>query len=464
MRKRIIAVIFQTAALTAGLWGLPSVSQVPVPAISSPLGSMPGIGDLPARPAMPEVMVMNDGRKVTSVEHWKQRREEMKRLLQYYATGAMPPAPGNVKGRALKSKTVLDGRVIYQLVHLSFGPSGKLGFDIAIFRPAAGKGPFPTVIFPAGAAPGATPLPTMVRPPEQGQGLDALAIPLGDQTSRAAAAASARSSPAGPGPFGPPSIDPESAAEMHHALFERGYALVTYNYQDTGEDTIGRNTDGSWQFRNTRFFPAYRNYDWGLLGGWAWSISRVVDFIVKLPFVDRTKLIATGHSRLGKAVLVAGAFDDRIALVAPAGSGAGGTGAWRFNGGDTGKEGLDIMLRKYTNWFSPNLYQFRGQVEKLPFDQHWFVALAAPRAFLSLEGTEDQNCVPEAVKQAYAAAAPAFSLLKASSRLGVSYASHRHAFTADDWDALLDFADQQFLGRPVSRRFSRFPNNNSALP
>ena len=47
--------------------------------------------------------------------------------------------------------------------------------------------------------------------------------------------------------------------------------------------------------------------------------------------------------------------------------GGGGVGAYRF-AGPRNSETLDIMERKYPNWFSPHLHEFRGQREKLPFD------------------------------------------------------------------------------------------------
>jgi hypothetical protein len=105
------------------------------------------------------------------------------------------------------------------------------------------------------------------------------------------------------------------------------------------------------------------------------------------------------------------------------------------------------MVRKYPNWFSPNLHEFWGQPEKLPFDQHWFLAACAPRPFLALEGVSDTISLPEAVEQSIRAAAPAYDLLGANGKLGVNYANHAHAFTADDWSALLDFADKHLLGR-----------------
>lgn len=432
--------------------------QVPVPPIETTLWSMPGVEELPSVEGLPEVLRTSDGRQVTKPAEWKARREEMKRLLSYYAVGRVPPPPGNVTGTVLKSAMVAGGAVTYQLVHLAFGPDRTLGFDVALFVPAGRTGPFPTVIFPSfGLTPGATPLQTMPRLPEQGKGLDALTLPLGDPAPRIASAQQSVSAPQPPPVVMEPPADPEQAAKAHASLFERGFALATYHYQDAGEDTIRRNEDGSWAFRNTRFFPAYPGYDWGLLGAWAWSVSRVADYLETQPFADRGKLMAIGHSRIGKAVLVAGAFDERIAITAPAGSGAGGTGAYRFNGAAYLREGLDDMMRKYPNWFSPHLHQFAGRVLRLPFDQHWFMALIAPRGFLSLEGTEDQNCLPSALKAATDGAAPAYALLGVPGGIGVSYAAHRHALTPDDWAALLDFADVRLRGKKPPRRFDVFP-------
>ncbi len=48
---------------------------------------------------MPDVLVMNDGTRVTTARQWPARRQEMRRILSYYAVGQMPPPPGNVTGR-----------------------------------------------------------------------------------------------------------------------------------------------------------------------------------------------------------------------------------------------------------------------------------------------------------------------------------------------------------------------------
>jgi hypothetical protein len=183
--------------------------------------------------------------------------------------------------------------------------------------------------------------------------------------------------------------------------------------------------------------------------------SRVADYLEQDASIDKGKLIITGASRNGKAAMIAAAFDDRL-MGAPVVTGGGGMGAYRF-AGPRGSETLDIMQLKYPNWFSPNLRQFRGQREKLPFDQHWFLALVAPRPFIALEGDTDRISLPEAVRQSILGAKPAYALFGAADRLGVNYAHHGHAFTADDWAAMLDFFDMHLGGKRLERTFDRFP-------
>ena len=39
----------------------------------------------------------------------------------------------------------------------------------------------------------------------------------------------------------------------------------------------------------------------------------------------------------------------------------------------------------------------------------------------------------------------------------MNFARHGHAFTAEDWTAMLDFFDKHLRGKPVDRAFDRFP-------
>jgi hypothetical protein len=424
--------IVLVATISIGLWADAAQAQSSnsIPPNKAAMGTFPDVNDLPVRKEMPDVMTMNDGTKVTTVERWRQRREEMKQILEYYELGHAPPPPGNVTGQDIKSLTLLDGTVKYRLVHLKFGPGGKLGFDIAIFTPARG-GPFPTIINPSfSSTPG---------------------VAVTNNPAVTVTNAATTNSPARPGRGFSGPVTSERAAQGFTNQLNRGYAVVTYRYTQCGEDNSN--------YCNSSFYPAYPGYDWGVLLGWAWGLSRVVDYLETQPFVDTNKLIALGHSRLGKLTMVATAFDERISLGAPAGSSGAGTGAYRFCGpGRGGKEGIEDMTRKFPYYFVPRLKEFTGQMEKLPFDAHWYIALTAPRPWISVEGTDDQNCVPNAVKQSVLAAKPVYAFLGVSvDRVGVNYEPHRHGLTPDDWTAALDFADQQLRGIDHHRRLDQFP-------
>jgi hypothetical protein len=440
-----------TAAAQTNFSG-PDPKEIPVPEIKTGLGSMPGVNELPVRNDLPDPMVMNDGTRVTTPEQWAKRRTEMRRVLQYYAIGAMPPAPGNVKGTEITNETVLDGAVKYRLVRLTFGPGEKLSLHIGIFTPAQG-GPFPAIISQSGTPPGAKPLPRLSQGPNQGRGQDVLLmVGPGTNSTTATNAGSGPGRRGGAPGFG--GGNAQAVAERNRNVFPRGYALVVFNPNDCAEDTTLRNQDGSWAFRNTRFFPAYPGYDWGILAAWAWGASRVADYLETDPAIDHARLIITGASRWGKSAMVAAAFDDRL-MGAPVVTGGGGIGAYRY-AGPRNSETLDIMQKKYPNWFSPHLHQFWGNRDKLPFDEHWFLALAAPRPFIALEGDSDTISLPDAVKHSILAAQPVYAFLGAKGNLGIHYSHHGHAFTEEDWTALMDFFDKTSRGMKVDKTFDHF--------
>ena len=234
------------------------------------------------------------------------------------------------------------------------------------------------------------------------------------------------------------------------AALDRGYAVMTFYYQQAGLDKP--------DYRNTGFFPAYPKNDWAELSAWAWAMSRCVDYLENQTFTDKTKFIALGHSRLGKATLVAGAMDERFALVAPAGSGCCGTGAFRFNGKTRGgKEGLENVLKAFPQWISPRMAEFSGQAEKLPFDQNWLIALCAPRPFITADATGDPWCNGNALKQSWLGAKPVYEFLGATPNLGIHFRDGGHELAPADWKAILDFADQTLRGVKSGQIFDQFP-------
>ena len=459
----------------------PDPNETALPVIKTDMKPLPRVDQLPVRTEMPDVMTLNNGQKVKTAKQWEQRKAEMVKTLEWYAVGEAPPPPGNVKGTEVHSELVLDGKYKYRLVHLTFGPESKLSLDIGIWAPVDNNH-VPTLISPSGTPPGATALPRLAQGANQGRNEDVLLVtgpaapgagprgpgappngagnaPVAGMGGTGGAARPGGASRPRCGGFSGVPCTAQQTAEMNQAI-QHGWAFVTFNNGDCGEDTTLRNADGSWAYRTTRFFPAYPNYDWGLLRAWAWGVSRIVDYLETDASVDHGKFVVTGVSRTGKSALIAGAFDDRIAMVAPVASSGGGTPAYRFSGSVPdrgGKEGLTEMVRKYPNWYSDHLHQFWGQPDKLPFDEHWFIALCAPRPFISLEGDHDQNVNQNGVWHSMVAAKPAYEFLHAGDKMGISFADRPHGMVQGDWDALLAFGDKNLMGKPTTLTFDQYP-------
>ncbi len=384
--------------------------------------AFPAPGDLPATAGLPDLLRNDDGSPVITPAQWTARRERMKAVIEHYELGHAPPPPGNVRGEVVRQESVLAGKATYRLVNLTFGPGGSLRLQVALFLPGDGDGIYPTIVHPQFTR-----------------------TPGGYPTPGIAGSASAQAAPS-----------PEAAAANAAPVLERGYALLTYDYQQGGLDRPDNRASG--------YFPAFPDYDWGTETAWAWGLSRAIDYLETQPFADKTRLIAVGHSRLGKMVLLAGAFDDRINLCVPAGSGTGGTAAYRFTGeGRGGKEGLERIVKVFPQWYIPRLAEFAGQVEKLPFDAHSLIALHAPRSLLIEDGTDDSSVNLPAVEQSYRAAKPVYVLLGAADRLGIFVRPGGHHLQAEDWAIILDFADQELRGKTVARKFDQFPASGDAL-
>ncbi|MCS6831263.1 MAG: hypothetical protein RMM08_06470 [Armatimonadota bacterium] len=223
----------------------------------------------------------------------------------------------------------------------------------------------------------------------------------------------------------------------------RGYALAFFDRTQIAPDSPERKG----------IYEAYPDYEGGRLAAWAWGYHRVIDFLLTLPEVHFRRIVATGHSRGGKTALLAGVTDERIALTAPNNSGCGGAGCYRYQA--PGSETIADILRNIPYWFHPRFQQFVGRVERLPFDQHIVKALVAPRAQLSTEALADLWANPEGTQITYLAAREVYRFLRAENRIGIWFREGEHEHSPADWQALLDFADWQLLGKAPARAFDR---------
>ncbi|KAG8804090.1 4-O-methyl-glucuronoyl methylesterase [Serendipita sp. 399] len=125
---------------------------------------------------------------------------------------------------------------------------------------------------------------------------------------------------------------------------------------------------------------------------WAWGVQRIVDAIETTANIriNPRKIAVTGCSRNGKGAIVAGAFDERIALTIPQESGSGGSACWRLsdaqkNAGQNVQTSSQIVGENV--WFSPAFNSFSNSNTRLPVDHHLLAGMVAPRGLLIIENT-----------------------------------------------------------------------------
>jgi endo-1,4-beta-xylanase len=346
----------------------------------------------PVIAGLPDPFLMLSGKRVSSPAEWLARRDELKDIISFYEYGHLAPGPANVTAADISTTSIYNGTATEKVVRLAMGPAGAITFNLNLFIPAGSPGPFPVVL-------------------------------TGDLSS---------GSMFDKGGWG--------ASEF----VNRGYVIAEFDRNLLDPDQ--NNAVGACQ-------AAYPGYDWATLAVWAWGYSRVVDYFMKAGFIDTAKIAVTGHSRCGKACLLAGAFDERVALTAPNCSGCGGVSAFRFDIGVSTAENLKAITTSFPYWFHPRLSTFADKETQLPFDQHELIALVAPRAFLTTNALDDAWANPSGAQRTQAAAGEVFGWLGASQKTGIHFRPGPHDQNHEDWQALIDFADRVLLGKTVNHRF-----------
>jgi hypothetical protein len=111
-------------------------------------------------------------------------------------------------------------------------------------------------------------------------------------------------------------------------ILARGYAYVTACYEDVSPDPDGRKNQDANAYTGVFDLLGARDPEKDdnttSLMAWAWALMRGMDMIERRQGLDASRVLVTGSSRLGKAALLAGAYDERFAVVVPNQTGGGG--------------------------------------------------------------------------------------------------------------------------------------------
>jgi hypothetical protein len=411
------------------LLGAFAVSPVTAPA------DFPPPEKLPQRPEMPNPLVMLDGSRVTTRADWEtKRRPELKALFEYYMYGRFPARPEKVTGKVLfEDARAFAGKGTLREVEITFGPPEWPKIYLLVVTPN-----------------GKTPAPCFVGANFQGNHClvadERVRITPDWCYASTPGVKNNRATAEGRGKV-------TNVWDFEQAL-GRGYAVATFYNGDIQPDRP--NVREGMRATLPQRPGEVPGDETATIAFWAWGVHRCVDWLVTDPGIDPKRIAVVGHSRLGKTALLAGAFDDRLAVVIPHQSGCGGAGPSRHN--NPKAETVKRITTAFPHWFCGHFSAFGDDPTRLPFDQNCLVALCAPRPVLMTNAEEDLWANPSGQFDVLVAAAPAYELYDvpkpvvaarmpesgklSAERLGYFIRPGKHAMTPDDWKVYLDFADK----------------------
>lgn len=256
---------------------------------------------------------------------------------------------------------------------------------------------------------------------------------------------------------GPMNCDParENLSSFYPAetIISRGYACAAFRTHEVAPDY-----EEGFKTGFHRLFPDYvdnRPDDaWGTITVWAWAASRVMDYFEMEPMIDAAKVAVVGHSRGGKTALWCGAQDERFAMAISSCSGNSGDAISR---GKTG-ESIAQILDRFPFWFAKNYQKYANNEEAMPFDQHFLIALMAPRLVYTSTKTNDSWADPVSEFESLVQADPVYQLFGLegleqrvfslpeqplhNGHIGHHHKTGEHNMDDYDWDQYMDYADR----------------------
>jgi hypothetical protein len=387
-------------------------------------------------PKLPDPLVMKNGEKVSTPQTWWTKRrpeiaEDLDREILGRTPANLPKVTWEVVSTTREKKgdfPVITKKLLGHVDNSSY-PAIKVEIDLTLTTPANATRPVPVMM-------------------EYGLSREFLAAMARLNPQFAATAAAG-----GPGQDLP--------WQQQVLAMGWGYAeLIPNSYQ---ADNAAGLTSGIIGLVNKG--QPRKLDDWGVLKAWAWGASRAIDYFETDKDVDAKQIGLEGHSRYGKATIVAMAYDPRVAIAYVSSSGEGGAKLYRHNFGE--QEG-NVAAAVSFHWMAGNFLKYAGPLTPgdMPVDAHDLVAMCAPRpVFISAGATEGDGWV-DAKGQflAAAAAGPVYRMLgkkdmgtqdfppieTALINGDVAFRQHSGGHTpAPNWPTFLIFASRYIQSAPA---------------
>ncbi|MFB7107658.1 cellulose binding domain-containing protein [Streptomyces sp. NPDC056291] len=268
-----------------------------------------------------------------------------------------------------------------------------------------------------------------------------ITVNVSDQ-GRSASFSASVSLPSGSGPF-PAVIVLGGLGADTATIKASGVAVINYDPYSVGKEGTARNN------KQGAFYSVYgSSSSTGLLMAWSWGVSRIIDVIEQSggSILKASATGVTGCSRFGKGAIVAGAFDQRVALTMPIESGSGGVPILRGIPGESGAQPLSSAYSEQP-WLGDAFSPYTGNPNSLPVDTHEILGMVAPRGLFVMENPYVDWLAARSGSVAALGAAEVYKALGAGSN--ITYWSDvqngTHCAVRSEWKTPLQQSIQKFL-------------------
>ncbi|MGB6194708.1 MAG: hypothetical protein WBF42_19745, partial [Terracidiphilus sp.] len=294
-------------------------------------------------PNIPDPLLMSDGTRVTTATMWwTKRRPQILELYDREIYGRTPPNLPKVNWEVKSVVHEMNGGVpviTKTLVgHVDNSADRQITVDIelTLSTPADAKGPVPVIM-------------------ELGWSKEFLAMLA---------------------KMYPQLAKPEPGPTWQQQVLRRGWGYAEYIPTSVQPDNGAGLTKGIIGLVN-RGQPRTLD-DWGSLKAWGWGASKALDYFESGKDVDAKQVGIAGHSRYGKAAIVAMAYDPRFAIGYISSSGEGGAKLYRHI---FGEQVSNVAGAQEYHWMAGNFLKYAGPLTPgdLPVDNNELIALVAPR-------------------------------------------------------------------------------------
>jgi alpha-glucuronidase len=334
---------------------------------------------------LPDPLVFKNGERVKTAKDWPRRRAEIVEDFDREIYGRVPKDTPRVDWTITSTTAEKNGDVpvitkkLVGRVDNSSYPSISVAIQLTLSTPANATRPVP-VIMEFGLSP---------------EFLAAMAKRRQEMQSRGQQL---------------PELPAQSGPTWQQQVLARGWGYATLIPTSVQADNGAGLTQGIIGLSNK---GQPRQVDaWGALRAWAWGASRALDYLETDKSVDARHVGLEGHSRYGKAALIALAYDQRFAIAYVSSSGEGGAKLHRRNWGEIVE---NLAAPGEYHWMAGNFLKYAGPLSwgDLPVDSHELIALCAPRpVFISAGATQGDGWVDaKGMFLATLGAGPVYTLL-----------------------------------------------------